>query len=167
MLVDLSTSEKVWAVIRSKPRKEEFVRNYLSAEGREMYLPLVMQRGATGAARPLFPGYLFARISPRFDLAAIKNSPNVLCPLMFSDQLAALEEGTVWRFRASASSGGVIVVEKPERFKRGDIVRINSGSFEGIEAVVIEYIPDKERVRLLLEYFGREVRLEADESLLA
>lgn len=110
---------------------------------------------------------MFAKISPRFELAAIKDYPNVLCPLIFSGQLAVLENNIIKSFKAETGASGVIVLERPPRFRKGDAVRITQGSFAGIKAVVTEYLPERERVRLLLDYFGREVSLEADEALLA
>ena len=67
----------------------------------------------------------------------------------------------------SESPAGVIELERPQRFRKGDVVKICSGSFAGLRAVVTDWLPEKERVRLLLDYFGREVALEADEALLA
>lgn len=166
MLCDLSRTDKVWAVIRSKPRKEIFVRDHLHRDGFETYFPMISEKGKEEKSKPLFPGYLFVKISPRFELSNVKQTPNVLCPLMFNDNLAVVEESLISNFRLKENERGVITFEKPYPFKRGDVVRIKEGSFTGIKAVVIEYLPEKERVRLLLDYFGREVLLETPESLL-
>ncbi len=166
MLCDLSLSERVWAVIRSKPNKEVFVRDFLGSDGFEVYLPFITQKGKWFKPKPLFPGYLFAKISPRFELSKVRKSPNVLCPLKFSDQLAILEDETVEFFKGRQNPDGIIYAEKPDRYLRGQIVRINEGSFAGLQAVVLEYLGDKERVRLLLQYFGRDVNIEVPESIL-
>lgn len=166
MLCDLSCAEKVWAVVRSKPHKEVFVRDFLLKDGFETYFPLISEGGKEEKSKPLFPGYLFVKISPRFELSYVKKTPNILCPLMFNENLAAIEESLISEFKLKENEKGVISVEKPHPFKRGDVIRIKEGSFAGIEAVVIEYLPEKERVRLLLDYFGREIRMETPESLL-
>ncbi|MCX7830717.1 MAG: hypothetical protein N2445_06635 [Acidobacteria bacterium] len=166
MLCDLSCADKVWAVLRSKPHKEFFVKDFLLKDGFETYFPVVSEKGKEEKSKPLFPGYLFVKISPRFELTLVKKTPNLLCPLMFKENLAVMEDSIIGEFKLRENSKGVITIEKPHPFKRGERVRIKEGSFAGIEAVVIEYLPEKERVRLLLDYFGREVRLETPESLL-
>ncbi|GEM_PF-977889 len=166
MLCDLSLSEKVWAVIRSKPKKEIFVKDFFVKDGFEVYLPIIKLKGKETKAKPLFPGYVFTKLSPRFDISYIKKSPNVLCPLMFKEQLAVLEEETINFFKQRQDSSGVIYVEKPNKFKRGQKVKISKGSFSGLEGVVLEYLKEKERVRLLLQYFGREINIEVKESIL-
>lgn len=166
MLCDIYCSNKVWVVIRSKPHRESFLNSFLLNKGFETYYPLIAEKGREQKAKPLFPGYLFVKISPRFELQEVKNVPNLLCPLMFEESLAVIEDSIIDEFKHRENSQGLIAVEKPHRFKRGELIRIKEGSFTGIEAVVLEYIPERERVRLLLNYFGREIRLEAPESLL-
>ena len=167
MLVPLGSSDRVWAVIRAKPQKELFILDYLEREDVSAYCPVVLRKGSRSKPRPCFPGYLFVEISPRFELFSISRAPNVLCPLMFGGELAAVEPDVIERFREMESATGVIELENPQRFRKGDVVKIGSGSFAGLKAVVTEWLPEKERVRLLLDYFGREVALEADEALLA
>ncbi len=167
MLVPLGSSERVWAVIRSKPGREQFLVDFLGRDGVTAYCPMVSRKGQRSKPKPCFTGYIFADVSPRFDLAYVSRVPNVLCPLLFGGELAAVEQDVIERFREMESTAGVIELERPQRFRKGDIVRIGSGSFAGIKAVVTEWLPEKERVRLLLDYFGREVMLEADEALLA
>jgi transcriptional antiterminator RfaH len=167
MLAAVNSSEKVWGVFRTKPLKEQFLLNYLDRERVSVYCPMVSEKGRGGKSKPFFPGYIFAAIAPRFELSTISRTPNILCPLIFGGDLAVLEEEVIARFRALEGGRGVIELERPQRFKKGDVVRIQSGSFAGINAVVTEWLPEKERIRLLLDYFGREIRLEADEALLA
>jgi len=167
VLVPVGSSERVWAVFRAKPRKEMFLVDFLSSEGFRVYCPMLGEKGSRLRPKPCFPGYFFAEISPRFELTAVSKTPNVMCPLLFGGQLAALEPEHIDSFRAMESSEGIIEVARPEKFRKGQVVRILNGSFAGLDAVVTEWLPEKERVRLLLDYFGREVALEADEALLA
>ena len=166
MLVPVNSSERVWAVFRTKPLKESFLLDFLGRDGIAAYCPMVSEQGSKSKPKPCFPGYMFAEISPRFELAAVSKTPNILCPLLFGGDLAALEREVINRFKSMEKENGIIELERPPRFRKGDSVRIQSGSFAGIDAVVTEWLPEKERVRLLLDYFGREITLEADESLL-
>lgn len=167
MLVPLGSSERVWAVIRTKPQKELFLLDHLERDGVSAYCPMVSRIGSGSRPKPCFPGYLFVEVSPRFELYTVSRAPNVLCPLMFGGALAAVERDAIEDLRSMETAEGVIELERPQRFRRGDVVKIGSGSFAGLKAVVTEWLPEKERVRLLLDYFGREVTLEADEALLA
>ena len=167
MLVPLGSSERIWSVIRSKPARESFLVDFLGKEGLAAYCPMISRKGDKSKPRPCFPGYIFVRISPRFELSRVSGAPGVLRPLMFGGELAAVEPDVIERFRDMESAAGVIELERPQRFRKGDLVKIRSGSFTGFKAVVTEWLPERERVRLLLDYFGREVALEADEALLA
>jgi transcriptional antiterminator RfaH len=167
MLVSINSSEKVWGVFRTKPLKELFLLNYLEKDNILVYCPMLSEKGGRSVSRPFFPGYVFAEVSPRFELSKISRTPNILCPLLFAGQLAVIENDVVSAFKAMEGAAGVIELERPPRFKKGDVVRIQNGSFAGIRAVVTEWLPERERVRLLLDYFGREIKLEADEALLA
>lgn len=166
MLCDLSLSERVWAVIRSKPNKELFVKDFFERDGFEVFLPMIKLKGENIKAKPLFPGYVFAKMSPRFDISYAKKTPNVLSPLLFKENLAALEEETVEEFKKRQRGDGIIYVDKPNKYTKGKVVKISEGSFAGLQAVVLEYLTEKERVRLLLQYFGREVNIEVPESIL-
>ena len=55
-----------WYAVQSHPRRERFAHDRIAELGLEAFLPLVSER-RPGARRssivPLFPGYLFARLS--------------------------------------------------------------------------------------------------------
>ncbi|HNQ77893.1 MAG TPA: transcription termination/antitermination NusG family protein [Acidobacteriota bacterium] len=167
MLVPPGSSDKVWSVIRSKPARESFLVDFLGKDGLAAYCPMISRKGDRSKPRPCFTGYVFVRLSPRFELSRVSGAPGVIRPLMFGGELAAVEPDVIERFRDMESPAGVIELERPQRFRKGDVVKICSGSFAGLRAVVTDWLPEKERVRLLLDYFGREVALEADEALLA
>ena len=59
------------------------------------------------------------------------------------------------------------VPEPPEPFRPGQKVRVKEGPFVGFEGVVLEFIPARERVRLLLDHLGRSTPLELDAAALA
>jgi transcription antitermination factor NusG len=46
-------------------------------------------------------------------------------------------------------------------FAPGDSVRLTEGPLAGLEAVITQVLPGKERVRLLLDFLGRETVTEA------
>ena len=46
--------------------------------------------------------------------------------------------------------------------EKGEAVHINSGAFEGFAATVAEVFPDKYKLKVLVEMFGRETTVELD-----
>jgi len=47
-------------------------------------------------------------------------------------------------------------------FKKGDNVKINEGPFANYEGTVDELLPDKDRIKVLVTVFGRQVPIELD-----
>ena len=44
----------------------------------------------------------------------------------------------------------------------GDNVRIMQGAFAGLEAVVTQILPARERVKILMDFLGRKVEADVD-----
>lgn len=58
---------------------------------------------------------------------------------------------------------GVIVAPDPS-IEAGAEVEFVSGSLKGLNAKVLAQLPTGERVRVLLDFLGREIQIEADAS---
>lgn len=167
MLVDLSSASRVWAVLGVRPGKELPIETLLVREGFEAYCPRFKRRLKDPVVRMLFPGYLFLRISPALELFKVRWIPGLRGPLLFSRQLACVEEDLLESWRDRESGRGFSVPEPPEPFRPGQKVRVKEGPFTGFEGVVLEFIPARERVRLLLDHLGRSTPLELDAAALA
>lgn len=166
MLADLSGAARVWGVVAVRPRKERIVLEGLSREGIEAYCPLLGGPKAGVRVSPLFPGYLFAFLSPRLELAALRRQPGVIRPLVFQGQLACIEPELIERWQVREGGRGFLLPEAPPPFRAGERVRFSEGVFAGLEATVLEVLPSKERVRLLLQHLGGEAEVEADRRVL-
>lgn len=167
MLVDFSSSSRVWAVLGARPGKEPLVESILKQEGFDAYCPRFKRRLKDPLIRMLFPGYLFLRVSPALDLVRVRWIPGLRGPLHFRSQLACVEEDLLESWRERESGRGFSVPEPPEPFRRGQKVRVKEGPFAGFEGVVLEFLPARERVRLLLDHLGRTMSLELDAVALA
>jgi transcriptional antiterminator RfaH len=166
MLVDLSIARRVWAVLASKPRKEQPAMVFLGEEGFEAYCPRVKNRYTGSSPQPLFPGYLFVLLSPQVELAKVRYFPWILKPLIFGGQLACVEPVLIERWRSREGGRGYLRPEAPPPFQVGQRVRFQAGVFAGMEGTVLEAMPSKDRVRLLLEYLGGTFAVEADRFVL-
>lgn len=166
MLSDLSNACRVWAVLAVKPRKEDSTLFFFRKEGYEVYCPKVSRHLSDRAPEALFPGYIFAWLSPRVELPQVRYYPGVRRPLLFGEQLACVEEDLIEHWRRREGGRGFITPEPPAPFAIGKRVRFKEGVFTGIHGVVLENLPSRERVRVLLEYLSGTVTVEVDRAVL-
>jgi transcriptional antiterminator RfaH len=59
-----------------------------------------------------------------------------------------------------SKAGAEEVVTVDPSVKIGQPVHIVDGPFQGLEAVVTQVLPAKERIRVLLEFLGRSLEME-------
>ena len=166
MLTDAEAIGRSWVVIAVKPRKEEVTEAFFSREGLEAYCPKLMNRRLSPRIQPLFPGYLFAWISPRVELSSVRRFPGVLKPLLFGNQVACVEPELVEAWKEREGGRGYLTPEPSPPFEVGQRVRFREGAFVGLEATVLENLPARDRVRVLLDYLGASLPVEADRELL-
>lgn len=114
---------------------------------------------------PLFPNYLFARFNPRHALARVRHAHGVQTVVHFGSRLPVIPDSVIQEIRQSLSAEEVCHVETS--LAPGDTVGICSGAFSGLQAVITNYVPRKQRVTLLLEFLGRQVNLEISEKEVA
>ena len=167
MLAALSSASRIWAVFAVKPRKEQTALVFLEKEGYKAYCPMCLAKGRSRGVQPLFPGYLFAWVSPKVELPAVRYFPCINRPLLFGEQVACVEEDLVNRWKAREGGRGFMTPEPPPPFRMGQRVRFKEGVFAGLEGTVIANLPARERVRILLAHLGLEVPVEADRSVLS
>jgi transcriptional antiterminator RfaH len=166
MLTDVGTVRRAWVVIASKPRKEDVAAAVFSREGYEAYCPKLLNRRFSKKLQPLFPGYLFVWVSPKVELPSVCRFPGVLKALVFGSQVACVEPEIVERWKEREGGRGYLTPEPPPPFEVGQKVRFREGAFVGLEATVLENLPARDRVRVLLDYLGASFPVEADRDLL-
>lgn len=144
-----------WYVMRTKPRKEEFLRDQLNLRGIEAYCPRLRVHVVNPRARkvkPYFPGYLFIHV----DLSLVNPSTLQWMPgagglVSFGGEPAfvpdILMETIRNRVDAIEAAGG----EQLEGLKPGEIVVVQSGPFADYEAIFDSAVSGNERVRVLLK----------------
>lgn len=167
MLSDLTSAARTWAVVATNARKEDAAQLFFQKEGFEVYCPKLKRRPSAVRLEILFPGYIFVWLSPRVELPRIRRFPGVRRPLLFGQQLACVEPELVDWWREREGGRGYLTPEPPAPFLAGQAVRFKSGVFEGLQGIVLESLPARDRVRVLLEYLSGSVVVEADRSVLA
>jgi transcriptional antiterminator RfaH len=106
----------------------------------------------------MFPGYLFAKFVYSTQHRAVESSHGVRGIVRFGERLATLPEETVMALQSKAGAEEVVTIDSS--LKIGQPVHIIEGPFQGLEVVVTQVLPAKERVRVLLDFLGRSLEIE-------
>jgi transcription antitermination factor NusG len=157
--------ERRWAVLRSQPRREAVAARAVSARSVESYLPWLRDARASESARPLFRGYLFARITPGSDdLLRIRSAPGVAYVLPRASEPALLPDLLIESIRAHELALG----SDPHgcAFHHGDRVVVVSGPFKWVEGLFDRSLSDSGRVRILLSHMHASVAVQIEATQL-
>ena len=106
----------------------------------------------------MFPGYLFARFSYPTQRRAVESSHGIRGIVRFGDRLATLPEDTVLALQSHAGADEVVTIDSS--LKVGQPVHIIEGPFRGLEVVITQMLPTKERIRVLLDFLGRSIEID-------
>ncbi len=154
---------KRWYAVYTQSRMEVWARANLWERGVEAYLPRYHKRRRHARrtewiAAPLFPRYLFARA----DLSdtgrrLIGAAPGVVSLVCMGLEPAPVADAVIEDIRAREGESGLIDLERERALRPGEEVRVCAGPFR--DALGLFAAPsDRERVFVLLNLLGREVR---------
>jgi transcriptional antiterminator NusG len=108
--------------------------------------------------RKTFPGYVLVRMTMDDDTwFALRNTPGVTGFVSVNNKPVALQESEV----QSILQG--MTTEAPKvklAFQSGDTVRIIDGPFADFRGVIDEVNSEKEKIKVLVSFFGRETPVE-------
>ena len=159
-----TVTDPMWFCLRAQPKRE-----HIAAAGlrRQQNIPCFSprlrfrkdtRRGAVWFVEAMFPGYLFAHFVYSQQRRGAEHSPGVVSLVTFGERIAVIESAVIASLQRTAGEDEVVTID-PE-IKVGQPVQIIQGPFRGIEALVTKLLPAKERVRVLLDFLGREVETE-------
>ena len=158
-----SASALRWFCVRSRPKHEHIAAARLREAGLEVFLPRVRfkkqsVRGPMWVTEALFPNYLFARFNFQDSFRLVRHAAGVSTVVHFGTNVPAVPDGVLRELRELISDDAPH--ELPETFAPDDRVQISGGAMHGLGAVVTQVLPAKERVRVLLDFLGRQTSLE-------
>ncbi len=140
-----------WYLAKSKPRKERLLISSLVRWDVETFYPYIRRSGSRDAQlEPLFPSYIFCRFdqtAPTWQ--AIRWAPGLAYFLQSGDELARIDDSMTEHLRDKTRRWNEGAVQS--RFNAGDRVEIVDGPFAGFTALFQQYVPARERCRILLE----------------
>lgn len=153
-----------WYCLQAQPRHESIAARALrQREDIEVFCPRIRFRrpragGQMWMTEALFPGYLFAR----FDLPSrhreIGHAHGLRGIVHFGGIHPAVPDTVIDHLRLSV--GDDELTEVASQPGPGDDVVLTGGALHGLEAVVTQYLPARDRIRVLLEFMGRQMEFE-------
>lgn len=155
-----------WYVAQTKTRAEGKASQLLGLKAIQTFLPRLLVHRRHGSRRwealePLFPGYLFARFSPRPDIiASVRWTPGVRSLLGDEDGPEPVPDEVVRYLQGRVGDCGYIVPGQP--FAPGMRVRFRRGPFVLLEGIIERPASRDDRVRVLLTLVRTAVTVEAD-----
>jgi transcriptional antiterminator RfaH len=163
------SSTAAWYCLKTQTKRESVAAAHLrELAGVEVFCPLLRYRKATRRGKvwwveALFPGYLLARFQLDRDERAVMYAQGVRGLVRFGDKVPEIPEDFVQVLREEvAKQGQQDVLTVGPRVAEGEEVELAHGPLGGVRATVVEVLPARERVRVLLEFLGREQIVEVD-----
>jgi transcriptional antiterminator RfaH len=161
-------AEPAWYCLRSQPKHEHIAAAHLRMlEDVAVFCPRIRfkratRQGLVWVTEAMFPGYLFARFELTEMHRRVQYAHGVSAIVRFADRYPTIEDSVLAELRQHT---GVAEVKQMEYdVSRGDQIKIIKGAFAGLEAVVTQVLPVKERVKVLMDFLGTKVEAEVQSS---
>jgi transcriptional antiterminator RfaH len=155
-----------WYCLRSQAKHEHIAAAYLRiVKEITVFCPRVRfkrqtRQGLVWVTEAMFPGYLFAQFDLATQLRQVEYGHGVRGIVRFSDRYPTIEDEVLDQLRDYV--GGNELKELDYAPSQGDNVQIVQGAFAGLEAVVTQILPAKERVKVLMDFLGRKIEAEVE-----
>jgi transcriptional antiterminator RfaH len=153
-----------WFCLRSHPQRDHVAARHLrQMEQVEVFSPRIRfaratRNGPLWMTEALFPNYLFARFDWKASLTRVHYAPAISGVVHFGSRWPVVPDAIIEEIRASLGPDEVHVISKD--CQPGDKVQIAGGLFHGLEAVITQVMPGRQRVAVLMEFLGRQTTVE-------
>jgi transcription antitermination factor NusG len=152
-----------WLAVRTHPRAERVVRDYLQRKAVEVFLPTVTRWSRWKDRKkaidwPLFPGYCFARVDARDDLAVL-TCPRVAGIVSFGGERAPIPDEEIGSLRALVTSE--LAFDPVPFIKEGTRVAVVSGPLRGATGRLVRK-GTRARLVLAVDIIAQAVSVEVD-----
>lgn len=160
-------SSLAWFCLHSQPKHEHIAAGHLRQMDVEVLNPRLRFKrltryGPVVVTEALFPGYLFARFDLGTSLPRVKYAPGVKTVVHFGPRWPKVPDHVIGQIRDTIGADEVRLV--PSGLNPGDSVQIAGGALHGLEAVINQVLPGKQRVLVLMDFLGRQTTVELDAS---
>ena len=155
-----------WCAVQTHVRSEDKAAFHLSRQGYDVFLPKHLKRRKHArridwVSTPLFPRYLFVAIDPKISpWWSIRSTVGVASLICFDDSPAVVPTTVIIEIKARQDEKGLVKLFSGCAFKPGDRVKIVDGPLMDLDGLFL-CSDDNERVNVLLNLMGREVKVRA------
>lgn len=161
-----------WYCLRTQTKREHIAAAILDKmDDVEVFCPRISQikKTRTGKKRfveAMFPGYIFAKFCFTTHSRQVVHSQGVTKMVQLGDR-RVIPEHIINDLKSSLPEG---IIEAPDlSVEPGAEIEFITGSLEGLNGKVIAQLTAQNRIKVLLEFLGREITVEVnpDDILLA
>ena len=152
-----------WYVIQTKPANEHRVEAHLSNQEIAIFLPMLetfqyLNGKMTPKIKPMFPGYLFARLDIHAVYYKVKWTRGVNKILGNGSEPISISETVIRALRERLGANNVVRLD--DGLEEGSIVQFTSGPFKDLMGVFDKKMSDGGRVRILLSLIGVDASVQ-------
>jgi transcriptional antiterminator RfaH len=153
-----------WCAVQTHARSEDKAAFHLRRQGYTVFLPKHLKRRKHArridwVPAPLFPRYLFVALDPEAGRWwSIRSTVGVSNLIRFGDGPAVVPSEIITEIMARQDEKGMVKAYTGYAFKSGDRVKIIDGPLNDLEGLFL-CATDEERVTILLNLMGREVKV--------
>lgn len=155
-----------WIALYTKANQEKTAITNIERQGFDAYCPMIERirkhaRKIDMVRRPLFPSYVFVRLDEqKFQWRLLLSTIGVQSVIRFNNRLGFMPDGLIDELR-EYEEHNILRQKMALKVKPGMKVKMLDGPFQNLIAKVLS-LPEKDRVWLLLEIMGSEVRVQHD-----
>jgi transcription antitermination factor NusG len=159
-------SDPAWYCVHTKSKCEHLAAAALRMiDGIDTYCPRIRfqrstPRGKVWFIEALFPSYFFARFDVVAHLRAVNATHNVIRVVQFGDRYIPLSDRTIEDLRVEMQHQDIREVRAT--LNVGDTVELTEGPMRGFTGIIDSMRSGNDRVRVLLEFLGRQSLVEID-----
>ncbi len=155
----------LWYCLRSRTKQEHIAAMHIRARvGVEVFAPRITfskktRRGKVRFTEALFPGYLFCQCKIDEHLRHLLSIQGIIGVVRYGQRFPPVPSGFIEDLRSRVPDDGNL--QKPDPvIEAGKEVTLVEGPFKDLQAVVTKVLGARERVRILLEFLGRQAEIE-------
>lgn len=151
-----------WVVINTHPHAERRACENLERQGFQTYCPVLIKRIRHARRehddrRPLFPGYVFAKVSRNLSRwRPVLSTIGVRNLVRNGQHLSFLDESFIQSLKKREVDG--LIVQPHEPFRIGEAIEISGGPFDGLVGTIVG-MSSKDRVTALINLLNGQVRI--------
>ena len=152
-----------WFCVRSHPKHEHIAAAHLAKfDDVTVFNPRIRfarstRQGPVWVTESLFPNYRFARFDWKTGLAKVRYAAGVSQVVHFGTLWPTVPDEVIEQLRLTL---GKDEIHEIPPLAVGDTVDISGGALHGLQGVITQLLPARERIKVLLDFLGRQTMVE-------